>query len=126
MRSCGWILAGVLLSGLFPGVQIQAEEEQFEPAGILLTWKREPATTMTIDWHTKPGDHETRPASILYRKAGTDDEWRDIPGRMHPFPYTSRTVNRVELTGLEPDTLYSFRIGPAPERRFPFTESRTY
>lgn len=104
-------------------------EELFDPVGIFLTWQQDPTTTMTIDWHTLPGKegvHRVRPPSLLYQKVGDDEEWKKAPGTMHAFPYTSRTVNRVELTGLEPDTTYRFRFGPAPTERMDFAPSTTY
>lgn len=100
--------------------------EPYEPIGILLTWQQDPTTTMTIDWHTVPGARRPQPTAILYKKEGSESEWKEKPGTFHAFPYTSRTVNRVELTGLEPGTTYLFRIGPLPSDKFPFPQSRIY
>ncbi len=95
----------------------------YEPVGMLLTWQSDPTRTMTIDWHTLPGEHLPRPPSILYREEGSEGDWQKVPGTFHAFPFTSRTVKRVELTGLEPGTSYSFRIGPDAGA---FPKSRTY
>ncbi len=100
--------------------------EPYEPAALLLTWQQDPTTTMTIDWHTIPGERRPLPPALLYRQDGTGDDWKKVPGTMHAFPYTSRTINRVELTGLKPGTTYQFRIGPPPSERYPFPESKTY
>lgn len=87
---------------------------RFEPAGLLLTWQRDPTTTMTIDWHTL----KETPSELQYREAGTDT-WAAVTGASHPFPFTERTIHRVELTGLDPNTTYEFRFGPdSREYRF--------
>jgi acid phosphatase type 7 len=102
------------------------EAEVFGPPGILLTWQRDPTTTMTIDWHSTPETGRPRPPVLLYRELGAEDEaWKEAPGTMHPFPFTDRTISRVELTGLTPDTEYEFRFGPPPGR-YAFPESRVY
>ena len=104
---------------------VDMEEENYEPLALFLTWQRDPATTMTIDWHTTP-ETRPKPPGILYREKGSAGPWKKQPGTMHPFPFTSRTVNRVELTGLEPGSTYEFRIGPPASERYPFPQSRVY
>lgn len=37
-----------------------------EPLGILLTWTEDPATTISIDWHTL----EEQPEQLHYREKG--------------------------------------------------------
>lgn len=102
----------------------QQEEETYEPIALFLTWQNDPTTTMTIDWHTKP-DTRPLPPSLQYKEKGSGENWKKAPGTMHPFPYTSRTVNRVELSGLKPGTTYKFRIGP-PASVYFFPQSQTY
>lgn len=34
---------------------VAARAEPFDPSGILLTWQRDPSTTMTVDWHSIDG-----------------------------------------------------------------------
>ncbi|MEY4939572.1 MAG: hypothetical protein RIQ93_1307, partial [Verrucomicrobiota bacterium] len=84
-----------------------ASGEPFEPTGFLLTWQRDPATTMTIDWHSaegldvklvdalSPAHHlptkvpvfgRTRPATLEYRALG-ETAWRKAEGRSFPFPF---------------------------------------
>ncbi len=113
---------------LYPGGLCAAQEGEdgklYEPPGLMLTWQGDPTTTMTIDWHTVAGEALPRPPSILFREAGSAGEWVKEVGTFHPFPYTRRTIKRVELTGLEPGTYYEFRIGPDDPETFP--ESRTY
>jgi hypothetical protein len=79
-----------------------------QPAGLFLTWQRDPTTTITIDWHTAPGDR-AEPV-VRYRKAG-ETGWAEAGSAAHPFPHSDRTVHRVELTGLEPATRYEFTVG---------------
>jgi acid phosphatase type 7 len=78
------------------------------PVGLLLTWQRDPTTTMTIDWHTESGD-EAR-ASVCYKAAG-DDEWLVIEASTSPWPYGERSIHRAELTALSPDSQYVFQVG---------------
>ena len=93
----------------------QENSEQWTGQSLFLTWQRDPTTTMTIDWHTY-GENE--PSALLYRKVGSSD-WGQAAGAAHPFPFSQRTIHRVELTGLEPDTLYAFKT-PGFERVFQF------
>ena len=79
-----------------------------EPVGLILTWQQDPMTTMTIDWQTEPNDE----ASPFLRYQKTDnEEWIEVRANQREFPYSKRTIHRVELTGLEPDTYYRFRVG---------------
>lgn len=84
-------------------------------AGLLLTWQRDPTTTMTVDWHTTPDQDAT---TLEYARADADD-WQPVAADSWPFPHSRRTVHRVELTGLEPATEYDFQI-PALEERYTF------
>jgi acid phosphatase type 7 len=83
---------------------------QHSELGLLLTWQRDPTTTMTIDWHTTEAASEP----LQYRPRGVDATlggWRSAEATRRPFPFTDRTVHRVELTGLTPGRAYEFRIG---------------
>lgn len=81
----------------------------FDPAAIFLTWQSDPATTMTIDWHTTPEYHD-RPVIFHYKKVG-DREWIETIGNYRGFPHSDRRINRIELRRLEPATAYRFRFG---------------
>ncbi len=84
-------------------------ENQFtEPTALFLTWQYDPTTSMTIDWHTKPGDQGLRE---LHFKVSGGDQWDKMESFQHFFPYSKRIIHRVHLTGLEPDTKYRFRTG---------------
>lgn len=76
--------------------------------GLILTWRQDPTTTQVIDWHQEGA---TRPLSFTYRVAGAAG-WHDAtPEPARKFPFTNRKIHRVELTGLQPDTSYEFRLG---------------
>ena len=83
--------------------------EVTEPVSMILTWQQDPTTTMTIDWHTEPGDRALR--TMEYRESGSS-EWLQVESnRYDELPFSDRVVNRVELTGLTPNTYYHFRVG---------------
>lgn len=122
----GFILSlaiGLWIAGT--GVPQSFADEKYEPEALFLTWQNDPTTTMTIDWHTVPGE-KVRPPALLYREKDSDREWKKTVGTLHAFPYTSRTISRVELTGLNPGTMYEFQIGPPASERYPFVPSKTY
>ncbi|MCH8496018.1 MAG: fibronectin type III domain-containing protein [Balneolales bacterium] len=79
-----------------------------EPFSFLLSWQRDPAHTMTIDWHTTGQGTPT----MQYRQNNSQASWQNIIGETKPFPYTDRFIQRVEITNLLPDTEYEFRFGP--------------
>ncbi len=91
-------------------------QDLYEPTALMLTWQYDPTTTMTIDWHTEP-DHEAD-WTIYYKPVGSD-EWQEAISFPHFFPYSDRVIHRVELTGLEQDTDYRFRVGEF-ERAYKF------
>ncbi len=78
------------------------------PLGLLLTWQRDPLTTMTIDWHT---GSNTTAQELRYRRVGAA-EWLEGPSPdRSPFPHVEETfIHRIELTDLEPGTEYEFRL----------------
>jgi len=108
-----------------------------ELVGLILTWQQDPTTTMTIDWHTfATNSHST----LEYKKVSPDEwvvdwyfledgsrmwrylrvvehEWKSVNAEQFPFPHSDRVINRVELTDLEPDTEYYFRIGESFQQR---------
>ena len=91
-------------------------DDESEPAGLLLTWQFDPTSTMTIDWHTEPGD-EAKP-TVRYKPLG-GEEWEVRVADEHEFPYSSRTIHRIELTDLEADSHYRFQVGEF-ERKYKF------
>ena len=106
MRWSKHVVVAGLVSVLALGSVSAWGEETFEPPGMLLTWQQDPLTTMTIDWHS----YEDRNSVLQYRLDGEED-WQEAEGESFPFPFSERTIHRVELTGLEPGTRYDFRFG---------------
>lgn len=88
-----------------------------EVTGLILTWRQDPTTTQVIDWHQAGSDAE-KPAAFRYRAAGTDEWQTATPEPPRAFPFTPRRIHRVELTGLQPDTRYKFRLGQGPVHFF--------
>ena len=100
----------VLLIAHVVSAEAGTEPEPFDPTGIFLTWRHDPTTSMTIDWHTLPVDRDVK-SSVDYRIEGSDD-WTTIGGgTKHDFPFSERTIHRIDLRGLEPGTTYEFRFG---------------
>ncbi len=92
------------------------ETDADEPLGLVLTWQRDPTSTMTIDWHTT----DEEPRDTLCVRRGGEDVWdREVDGRRHDVPHLERDLYRVELTELEADTEYVFQAGDF-EREFRF------
>lgn len=87
-----------------------------EPKALLLTWQYDPATTMTIDWHVVPENEGER---VLYYKPVGDEEWNEAESFRHFFPYSNRIIHRTQLTGLDPDSEYRFRVSHF-EREYKF------
>jgi len=93
-----------------------APAPKFEPTALFLTWQRDPTTTMTVQWIGSAEEAAARP--IWFAKRGTT-AWREQAGAPRPFPLTDRLLVRTELSGLEPDTEYVFRVGlDSAEQRF--------
>ncbi len=84
-----------------------SQDDLYDPLALYLTWQQDPSTTMTIDWHTVD---EQRSTVIQYRVPG-EINWQNRSGSEHEFPYSKRTIHRVELNGLKADTEYEFRFG---------------
>lgn len=97
------IVRGILAVAL--GLLIPAAAED-EVAGLILTWQRDPTTTMTIDWHETSA--LAKPV-LLHRQKGAD-AWTSATPVESAYPHApGRKVYRVELRGLEPDAEYEFR-----------------
>lgn len=89
-----------------------------EITGLILTWRQDPTTTQVIDWHQRGTDAST-PVPFVFRKAASEETWRAAqPEPARTFPFSDRQIHRVELTGLEADTRYEFRLGDQPPQTF--------
>ena len=84
-------------------------DELYDPLSFFLTWRTDPTTTMTIDWHTSP-ECLNQSSVFHYKKAGTD-EWIETTANYRSFPHTDLTIHRVEIRNLEPGTTYRVRFG---------------
>ena len=109
--------------------------ESFQPSTLFLTWRRDPTTTMTVQWVGTAGEtadsrvyHRPsvyRPSGPLAAAAGATitavpPAWAATPTAKTPYhPATDLKVFRAELSGLTPDTDYDFRLGKeSPTYRF--------
>src|SRR5262245_58825049 len=88
---------------------------RFAPESLFLTWRRDPTTTMTIQW---VGPQTPADTSISY--VPLDGElWVTAKTITKPFPNTDLKVYRCELSGLKTGTEYMFQIGKnSPVYRF--------
>ncbi|MCH8508279.1 MAG: metallophosphoesterase family protein [Phycisphaerales bacterium] len=94
------------------GVRLRAVEAEVPPRAMYLTWRRDPTTTMVVQWHGEPGDAMP---SLAYRARGAES-WRTARPEVQPMAYTGRPVYTAELTGLEPGSKHEFRIVHAGDR----------
>lgn len=83
-----------------------AAEAHSDNIGVYLTWRSDPARSMTINWVNL---YEHTPATVAYRAAGSTN-WLTKHGERHAATPSVLQVRRVELTGLEPETSYEFVI----------------
>jgi acid phosphatase type 7 len=96
---------------------------QYDPIALYLTWQQDPTTTITIDWHDTL---RTRDHVLQYRILDTaDSDWSEATPSEIPFPFSRRTIYRVEVTGLLPSTEYEFRFG-ADSRVYRFRTMPTH
>lgn len=133
-------VTGTLALGQEPKLRNIPETPAFQPDTLILTWQRDPTTTMTIQWVGTQG--ETSDNRIFYRSAlspfnvaamvSTGGTESSLPGSLSalngwqiqkptakPYPMTDFRVFRTELTHLLPGTCYEFRIGRhSPTYRF--------
>lgn len=79
------------------------------PVAHYLTWQRDPATTMTVHWHTEwtAGFAD----SVLEYRAAGSAAWTRAAGHSQQMPFSNRMVHTIELSGLAGDTLHEFRFG---------------
>ena len=106
-----WLLLALLCSPFF------AAQAQHDIIGGYLTWQRDPATTMTVNWVNLYAD---QPPTVSYRKLG-DTEWLTADGKSAAAAPSVLQVRSVEVTGLAPDTTYELVLGvpPAPKPLIP-------
>jgi hypothetical protein len=82
-----------------------------EISALYLSWYEDPATSMTIQWHT-PLEEFGDAISLLTK----DDNWIDIEGEHTSLEQT--LIHKVSLKNLNPGAEYAFRIGNSKIYRF--------
>src|SRR3954454_10280440 len=82
------------------------DDAPFRPETLLLTWQRDPTTTMTVQWVGVTG--ETSDTKVTYAELKADG-WKSQATTAKPYPLSDFKVFRTELTGLTPGTDYQFR-----------------
>src|SRR5690606_658547 len=78
---------------------------------LFLTWKEDPTSTMSINWHTL---ERMSNDSIYYRMKG-DSVWISRPSDKKHFPFSERLVCNVNLKNLNADAQYEFKVGHLEE-----------
>jgi hypothetical protein len=93
-----------------------AETPSFNPRALFLTWQRDPTTTMTVQWIGSESDGVKRP--VWFAKDG-GQAWQQQKFSPRRLPLSDHWIHRAELSSLEPDTEYKFRIGhDSAEQKF--------
>ena len=105
------------------GLPATNADDRIQHHTLLLTWQQDPTTTMTIQWlersHEDRLDPIPQPVELAYRHEQQQD-FRHATTSVHEMQqWPDRFRQRVELTGLEPDTTYHFQI-PGLDRTFRF------
>jgi len=75
---------------------------------LILSWQRDPTTTMTIQWLGAPADAG---ATTVHYMPVVGTAWHSAKTIARPFPGTDLQVFRCELTSLSPGADYTFHIG---------------
>jgi hypothetical protein len=84
-----------------------AQERTAEPIAIYLTWQRDPMTTMTVQWISTSDDI----ADSLHYRPTNNSRWLQAHGSHHLLAHQAAYhVHWVELTGLQPGTIYHFKL----------------
>ena len=75
------------------------------PDQIMLSVKGDASEAMTVRWRTCA---EVKDGWALYRKAGTDGEWKKAEASVNFFEtdVDESNFHFADMTGLEPDTKY--------------------
>ncbi len=104
------LLVAAVPAGCILESDLEVAPQKVEPPdSFLLSWQRDPATTMTLDWHPSPGTQSW----LEYRKLG-EEGWMLAEGDRISVPGTNRSFRRAELTELQPDQRYEFRFNSEP------------
>lgn len=97
-------IAFLLISIVFFG---DARGNENSPLALYLTLLEDPLTQVTVNWHSK---QNISTPIVEYRIKG-DRRWQTNRGNTIVFPHSDRFIHRNKLTGLQPGSVYEFRIG---------------
>ena len=97
------IIMALALTLLLPLTSLAAEDF---PRLIHLSWQNDPSTTMTIMWRSQPG------AEALVEYGQDSNYTNSVTAETHSYRFGRTQVcwQIAELTGLEPDTTYNYRL----------------
>ena len=87
-------------------LQFSSATAQEFPRGIHLSWQNDPTTTMTVMWRSEPGAE----GSVEY---GEDSDYtHSIESKSFNYKFGRTEVcwHTAEITGLEPNTTYHYRL----------------
>lgn len=104
------VLVSLLAGPLTPGAVAAREGvpdsgEGRDPDQIHAAWSQSPSTSLHLVWRTRKADCVSE---AQYRRWG-DPVWTSSVGRHRPSGVDGR-LHEVELTGLEPGTVYEYRV----------------
>ncbi|MCB1136903.1 MAG: metallophosphoesterase family protein [Chlamydiia bacterium] len=92
---------------------------------VYLTWDQDPSTTMHVHWISPPCKEK---ACQVYYTTDVSKEWTSKDAVSQGLPNSGYILHHAELTGLQADSIYSFRLGDYAEvfrfRTMPATLSR--
>jgi len=93
-------------AALFRWKRIRYVASASTPEQIRLSWVEDPATSLTVTWHTCSLDN---PATVEYREPGAAS-WQQVRGSTVASPGIGGGMHRATIKGLEPDTRYEYRV----------------
>lgn len=101
------ILAAIVGFQLLDGARIPVSAAGAPPRGLLATWKQDPSSTVTIQWIRESGEAPI-PANLRYRpETGAPEHTLVVTTHVHAISlWPGIYLQRAEITGLSPDTLY--------------------
>lgn len=79
-------------------------------SALYLSWHEDPATTMTVQWHT---DWQESQDSFAYRKSG-DETWIGKTGTHVALDKGRINVHKASLRNLAPNAEYELKVGSDP------------
>ncbi|PHN05414.1 FN3 domain-containing metallophosphoesterase family protein [Flavilitoribacter nigricans] len=107
------LMVGALAYGFRPQPQLGNDKYQY-PHHINIAWESAPATSQSVNWRT----HELQKESFVeYLEATASPFFADQVQRIraesdaHPADDGVWNYHSVNITGLQPNTLYSYRVG---------------